>query len=158
LNAAGRQDEANAQYALVAAIQQLYAANGVDTDLELALYTADHGRPEDLPRAVEQARAAVAARPSVVAWDVLAWTLYRSGDLDGAVAAGKEALRLGTRNALMRFHAGMIAAARGETAQAIAFLESALELNPHFSFRYAPEARATLKRLRAIPVAGEDIP
>ena len=58
LSAAGRQDEAAAQYALVAAIQQLYAANGVDTDLELALYTADHGRPEDLPRAVEQARAA----------------------------------------------------------------------------------------------------
>ena len=56
LSAAGRQDEANAQYALVAAIQQLYAANGVDTDLELALFTADHGRPEDLPQAVQQAR------------------------------------------------------------------------------------------------------
>jgi tetratricopeptide (TPR) repeat protein len=157
LSAAGRQDEAAAQYALVAAIQQLYAANGVDTDLELALYTADHGRREDLSRAVEQAQAAVAARPSVVAWDVLAWTLYRSGDLDGAAAASEEALRLGTRNALMQFHAGMIAAARGESATAISLLESALELNPHFSVRYAPEARATLERLRAIPVAGEEI-
>ena len=39
--------------------------------------------PEDLPQAVQQARAQVAARPSIVAWDVLAWTLYRSGDLDG---------------------------------------------------------------------------
>jgi tetratricopeptide (TPR) repeat protein len=149
LTAAGRPDEASAQYALVAAIQQLYAANGVDTDLELALYTADHGRPEDLPRAVEQARAQVAVRPSIVAWDVLAWTLYRSGDLDGAAEASKEALRLGTHNALMQFHAGMIAAARGETAQPISFLESALEINPHFSVRYAPEARATLERLHA---------
>jgi tetratricopeptide (TPR) repeat protein len=157
LSAAGRQDEANAQYALVEAIQQLYAANGVDTDLELALYAADHGRREDLPRAVEQARAQVAVRPSIVAWDVLAWTLYRSGDLDGAAAASKEALRLGTRNALMQFHAGMIAAARGDTEQAITFLESALELNPHFSVRYAPEARATLERLHAIPIAGEEI-
>src|SRR5215207_1584026 len=151
LSAAGRQDEANAQYALVAAIQQLYAANGVDTDLELALYTADHGRPEDMPRAVQQARAQVAERPSIVAWDVLAWTLYRSGDLDGAAAASEEALRLGTRNALMLFHAGMIAAARGQTAEAISFLESALELNPHFSVRFAPEARATLERLHATP-------
>jgi tetratricopeptide (TPR) repeat protein len=147
LSAAGRQDDAAAEYALVAAIQQLYAANGVDTDLELALYTADHGRPEDLPLAVRQARAQVAVRPSIVAWDVLAWTLYRSGDLDGASAASTEALRLGTRNALMRFHAGMIAAARGETAQAITFLESALALNPHFSVRFAPEARATLALL-----------
>src|SRR5829696_4044641 len=158
LTAAGRPDEASAQYALVAAIQQLYAANGVDTDLELALYTADHGRPQDLPRAVEQARAQVAVRPSIVAWDVLAWTLYRSGDLDGAAEASKEALRLGTHNALMQFHAGMIAAARGETAQAISFLESALEINPHFSVRYAPEVRATLERLRAIPTAGEEMP
>src|SRR5918995_2601205 len=155
LSAAGRQNEANAQYALVEAIQQLYAANGVDTDLELALYTADYGRSEDLPRAVEQARAQVAVRPSMVAWDVLAWTLYRSGDLDGAATASKEALRLGTQNALMRFHAGMITAARGETDQAIALLESALELNPHFSVRFAPEARATLEQLRANPNAGE---
>jgi tetratricopeptide (TPR) repeat protein len=157
LSAAGRQNEAAAQYALVAAIQQLYTANGVDTDLELALYTADHGRPEDLPQAVQHAQAAVAARPSVVAWDVLAWTLYRSGDLDGAAAASKEALRLGTRSALMQFHAGMIAAARGETAAAITFLESSLELNPHFSVRYAAEARATLEQLRALPIAGEEI-
>ena len=148
LSAAGRQDEAKTQYALVSAIQQLYAANGVDTDLELALFTADHGRPEDLPIAIEQARAQVAARPSIVAWDILAWTLYRSGDLDGAAEASEQALRLGTQNALMRFHAGMIAAARGETAEAIALLESALDLNPHFSIRYAPQARATLERLR----------
>src|SRR5215207_5354414 len=149
LSAAGRPDEAAAQYALVAAIQQLYAANGVDTDLELALYTTDHGSSEDLPEAVQKARAQVDVRPSIVAWDVLAWTLYRSGDLDGAAEASKEALRLGTHNALMQFHAGMIAAARGETAQAISFLESALEINPHFSVRYAPDARATLERLHA---------
>ena len=35
LAAAGKVDEAAAQFALVEAIQQLHAANGVDTDLEL---------------------------------------------------------------------------------------------------------------------------
>jgi tetratricopeptide (TPR) repeat protein len=149
LMAAGDPDEAAAQYALVAAIQQINASNGVDTDLELALFTADHGTAEELAGAVEQARAAVAARPSVVAWDVLAWTLYRNGDLDGAAEASEQALRLGTRAALMQFHAGMIAAARGQRADAIDHLESALALNPHFSVRYAPEARATLEQLRA---------
>src|SRR5205085_10457022 len=105
---------------------------GVDTDLELALFTADHGRPEDLPHAVEQARAQVAVRPSVTAWDALSWVLYRSGDLDGAAAASEQALRLGTQSALMRFHAGTIAAARGETDKAIRLLDSALALNPGF--------------------------
>ena len=74
--------------------------------------------------------------------------------LDGAAAASEEALRLGTRNALMLFHGGAIAAARGETDQAIAHLQDALDLNPHFSVRYAPEARATLDRL----LAGEATP
>ena len=152
LNAAGRPEEAAAQFALVEAIQKLHTASGVDTDLELALFAADYGGDGDLLQAVEKARAVVATRPSIVAWDVLAWTLYRSGDLEGAAEASEQALRLGTQSALMRFHAGMIAAARGETAQAIAFLESALVLNPHFSVRYEPEARATLERLRALPM------
>lgn len=149
LDAAGRPRDAAAQYALVEAIQQLYAANGVDTDLELALFTADYGDSAALPRAVEQARAVVATRPSVIAWDVLAWTLYRSGDFEGAAAASAEALRLGTRNAMMLFHAGMIAAARGETDEAIAQLQAALELNPYFSVRFGPEARSTLAQLQA---------
>jgi tetratricopeptide (TPR) repeat protein len=85
----------------------------------------------------------------VAAWDVLAWTLYRSGDLDGAAAASEQALRLGTRNAAMLFHAGVIAAARGDADEAITHLQDALDLNPHFSVRYAPEARATLDRLLA---------
>jgi hypothetical protein len=43
----------------------------------------------------------------------------------------------------------MIAAARGDLETAITHLERALALNPHFSIRHAPEARATLDRLRA---------
>ncbi len=147
LHAAGKEDEAAAQYVLVDAIQQIYAANGVDTDLELALYAADYGDPTELPEAVENARAGVAARPGIVAWDVLAWALYRSGDLEGAAEASEQALRLGTRNAQMHFHAGMIAAARGQHDAAIEHLQTALDINPHFSVRYAPEARATLQRL-----------
>jgi tetratricopeptide (TPR) repeat protein len=149
LAAAGREEEAAAQYALVAAIQQLHAANGVNTDLELALFTADHGTPEEIAAAVAQAQAQVAQRRSIAAWDVLSWTLYRLGDLDAAAEASQQALRLGTQNALMFFHAGMIAAARGETEGAITHLDRALTLNPHFSIRHAPAAQATLDRLHA---------
>jgi tetratricopeptide (TPR) repeat protein len=154
LTAAGKPQQGQDQFALVEAIQQIYAANGVDTDLELALFTADHGDPALLPQAVFEARAGVEARPSVVAWDILAWTLYRSGNFDGAAEASASALRLGTNSALMHFHAGMIAAAQGNDEAAMTHLETALDINPHFSIRYAPEARQTLAALRA----GEAIP
>lgn len=149
LTAMGRPREARAQFDLAEAIQQLNAANGVDTDLELALFAADYGKPEDLPTALERARTTVAKRPSVFAYDALAWVQYRSGNLAAARDASRQALRLGTRNALLFFHAGTIAAALGERAEATEFLERALALNPHFSVRFAPEARATLDRLRA---------
>jgi tetratricopeptide (TPR) repeat protein len=62
----GQTAQAQQQYALVRAIQQLHASAGVDVDLELALFEAEHG--SDPARAVAQARAAysrtAAARPS----------------------------------------------------------------------------------------------
>ena len=120
---------------------------GVDTDLEMALFDADHGR--DLPRAVARARDGFARYPSVKAADVLAWTLYQSGDYATAQEASREALRLGTEDALMLFHAGMIEARLGETTAAVDLLQRALRLNPHFSVRYAELARETLRGLGA---------
>lgn len=148
LSARGDENGAASQFATVAAIQQLQAANGVNTDLELALFAADHGDAEAIANAVAQARDGVAVRPSVTAYDTLAWTLYRAGDLDGAAVASEQALRLGTQSAAMHFHAGMIASAQGDTASAITHLRTALQLNPAFSLRYAPVAQAELARLQ----------
>jgi tetratricopeptide (TPR) repeat protein len=148
LSARSDQSGADAQFATVAAIQQLQAANGVNTDLELALFAADHGDAVAVNDAVVQAKAAVSERQSVTAYDTLAWTLDRAGDLDAAATASEQALRLGTQSALMHFHAGMIASARGDTASAISHLQDALSLNPHFSLRYATVTRADLARLQ----------
>ena len=144
--AAGRPEEAAAQDALVDAMRRLQAENGVDTDLEMALFDADRNR--DPAGTVARAREQVAQRPSVVAYDVLAWALFRSGDLNEAREASRQALRLGTQDAVMHFHAGMIEAALGDRAAAATHLQTALDLNPHFSLRYAAEARATLAALR----------
>ena len=137
--AAGRPADAAAQYALAGAEEQLFAAGGVDVDAELALFDADHGR--DLPRTLDRARAAYARRPSVGVADVLAWTLYQSGDYAEAQSMSRTALRLGTQSALMYYHAGMIARALGDTGASAAYLKKALALNPNFSLLYAARAR-----------------
>src|SRR5205823_1283821 len=72
-------DAARAQYNLVEAIDGLFAANGVRTDLELAVFRADHGG--DLESALTAARSEYALRPSIPVTDALAWVEYRAGDL-----------------------------------------------------------------------------
>lgn len=143
--ASGNSAEAQKQYALVGAIQQLYNSNGVDTDLEIALFNADHGI--DPAKAVAQARAAYERRPSIFAADVVAWTLYQNGEYSEAEKFSQKALRLGTQDALKYYHAGMIASKIGDTATARDYLSRALTLNPNFSLRYAPLAKQTLQQL-----------
>ena len=146
--ATGDQGRASETYDLAAAEQQLYRANGVDLDAELALFDADHRR--DLSAALLAARAAMADRPSVRTADILAWTLFQTGDDRDAEAASRQALRLGTQDATMFFHRGMIEARLGQTAAAIADLHQALYINPYFSLLWAPVARSTLTSLGAM--------
>jgi tetratricopeptide (TPR) repeat protein len=145
--AAGRPTDAAKQYDLVRAMQQLFAANGVDTDLELALFDADHGR--DPQAALALARAAYERRPSIKAADTLAWALFKAGQPALARRYADEALRLGTRDALMLYHAGTIAQAQGDSAVAREYLRRALEVNPYFSPLYAARAQQALAKLGA---------
>ena len=135
----GQMDAANEQYALVGVIQQLNAGAGMNVDLEMALFAANHGT--DPTAAVAQARAAYAQRPTLYAADTLAWALYQQGEYEEAWHYSQEALHLGTRDAFLYFHAGMIAQKRGDTATAHTHLQTALEINPYFSPLYAPIAQ-----------------
>ncbi len=139
------------QYALVRTIDTLFRANGVNTDLELALFFADHDL--DLPASLAKARAAYGARPSIHAADALAWTLYKTGNYQEAQHYADTALKLGTRDALKLFHAGMIAKALGQHERARAYLQQAVDLNPHFSLLYSERAADALKDLGTGPVA-----
>lgn len=142
--AIGRADAAK-QYDLVRAMQQLFKANGVDTDLELALFDADHG--QNPQAALALARAAYQHRPSIKASDTLAWTLFKAGQPAEARRYADEALRLGTQDALMLYHAGMIAQAQGDSAAARDDLKRAITINPHFSPLYASRAQQALVAL-----------
>ena len=142
--ATGRSDEAARQYALVHVEEQLFSSNGVNIDLELALFDADHGDPRAALRA---ARGEWARRQSVHVADAYAWALYANGRYEEAAVMSRKAMVLGYRNALFAFHAGMIQLGLGDRAGARLHLSDALAINPYFSIRWAPIARERLATL-----------
>jgi tetratricopeptide (TPR) repeat protein len=144
--ASGQQDAASQQYELVEVIEMLYRANGVDMDMEIALFNADHDK--NITETVALARQAYDNRPSIHGADALAWALYKLGNYEEAQTYAEEALQLGTKDSLKLFHAGMIALKLGNGTQAREYLEEALAINPHFSILYAEEASRTLETLK----------
>jgi tetratricopeptide (TPR) repeat protein len=143
LATSGRTAAADRAYALVGAIERLFAANGVRTELETALFDVDHHR--HVREALDRARAAFAAAPSINAEDALAWALYANGRCGAAERHSARALRLGTRDALKLFHRGMIERCLGRRTASRRFLARALATNPHFSLLYVPTARRLLR-------------
>lgn len=141
----GQGDAAQAQYDLVGVMQQLNAAAGMNVDLEMALFNASHGA--DPTQTVADARAAYAERPTIYGADALAWALYQTGDYAEAWEKSQEALRLNTQDAVLHFHAGMIAQALGDATAARDHLETALAINPYFSPLSGPVAEQTLATL-----------
>jgi tetratricopeptide (TPR) repeat protein len=121
--AAGRTADARRDLALVGAEGQLLASAGVNADVELALYEADHG---DRRRGLELARRAWATAPSVRSADAVGWALTRSGRPEAGLRWAQRALRLGSVDPGLRFHAGMSALAAGRRSEGRAQLRVAL--------------------------------
>jgi tetratricopeptide (TPR) repeat protein len=139
----GQDGQAREQRELMDAIQTLLAENGVKTDLETAVYYADHDiRSQEALALAERAHR---ERPSIQADDGLAWALYRNDRCDEALGYSKRALRLGTQDAAFFFHRGLIERCLGNRAAAERWLTSALETNPGFSVLLAPVAKAILE-------------
>ncbi|MGX6603568.1 tetratricopeptide repeat protein [Micromonosporaceae bacterium Da 78-11] len=116
------------------------------TDIDLVLFYADHG-PAD--QAVRRGRALLAGRPSVSVETAYAWALHAAGRDAEALGHADRGLRLHTRDARAHYYRGMIKLALGDDPGARADLAEALKINPYFSLRYAPTARAALGRLDA---------
>ena len=113
------------------------------------LFVLDHGGTADFERVLGKARAEQRERHDVYGDDLMAWTLYRLGRFSDARTASERALRLGTEDAQLEYHAGMIARATGDTASAVRHLERAMQLNPRFSPSQSPVALRVLDSLRA---------
>ena len=89
--AAGDMQNAVQSYDLARAETALFQASGVDVDLELALFEADHGDPAVALKLAEQS---YATRRTVRTADALAWANHRAGNQVEAARLSAEALRL----------------------------------------------------------------
>lgn len=143
--AAGDQKRAEDYHAVLEAQEILLADAGVSVDLEIALAEADRGVEPDV--AVVAARAEWDRRQSIHVADALGWALLRAGEPEEALEYVDAAVAQGSRFAVFHFHRGMVLAELGRDADAVEALSLALEINPHFSPRWAQVATATLADL-----------
>jgi tetratricopeptide (TPR) repeat protein len=146
LDATGRKADARRQFELVEVQTRLYESNGVLSDVETFVYLADHHllRRDD----VADLQRLYGRRPSIRVADALGWALYSVGEAEEARRYALAALRLGTRDPLYLFHAGMIAHEVGDRSMARRHLARALALNETFSVLHADTARKVLHSLR----------
>ncbi len=149
----GLEAEATETYALVRAIATLQEDAGQIVDLEMAIFEAD--QEDDPERALTLARATHQVRPdNVYVNDALAWALLRSGDAAAAVGPMEEALRLGSADPLVRYHAAEVFLAVGDTDRARAELTQALSGTPWFSFAHHDRALELADQLGIVPGSG----
>lgn len=140
---AGRDKDANAQYALVEKIGRFNELNGSLYNRQVSQFYSDHDlKPEE---AYANAAKEYATRRDIYGADTLAWAALKSGKITEAQSAITEALRLGTKDARIFYHASMIARAAGENAAAQEYHRRMVALNPQFDLMQAAIARKTFE-------------
>ncbi|MBV7698927.1 tetratricopeptide repeat protein [Streptomyces sp. TRM70350] len=148
----GLDQAARAQYDLLHAQVRSAAEGGVDEELVLGRFEADHGDPEE---AVRRLRAEWRKQPGIAVADALGWALHRAGQHEEALEYAERATDKerggGVRSALYAYHRGMIEHAVGLDGPARRHLREALLINPYFSPLWAPLAREVLQELGEPP-------
>ncbi|MFJ9627555.1 tetratricopeptide repeat protein [Streptomyces sp. NPDC101175] len=148
----GLTQAARVQYDTLRALAARDAAGGVDDDLVLGVFEADHG---DAREAVRLLRGEWARQPGIAVADALGWALHRAGqDAEALRFASTATDRVhggGVRDALYAFHRGMIERELDKAASARRHLQEALQINPYFSPLRVPLAQQALAALGEPP-------
>ena len=110
-----------------------------------SLFLLDHDREVD--RVLANAEQELRTRRDVYGYDLVAWALHKTGRDGEALQFMNQALALGTRDAMLYFHAGMIEHALGADSAARARLHTALQINPQWHPFQPAAARAVLDSL-----------
>ncbi|WP_432196944.1 tetratricopeptide repeat protein [Streptomyces sp. bgisy027] len=133
------------------------AEGGVDEELVLGRFEADHGAPES---AVRRLRGEWRRQPGIAVADALGWALHRAGEDEEALRFARVATDRhrggGVRSALYVYHLGMIERELEMPGAARRHLQEALRISPRFSPTRVPLAEQALRELGEPSV--EDVP
>lgn len=143
--ALGQTKKARDQYRLVEATATLSRVRGGTDNRQRALFYLDHNR--NLAEALRLARADLHVRHDIYTYDTLAWAYYKNKQFKDAQSAMQRALVRGTRDAMLFFHAGVIAAANGDKTGAKKWLRQAMTINPLFHPQAPQQAKELLDTL-----------
>ena len=141
----GKPELAKQQYELVEYIGRLNSLNQALYNRELAYFYADHDTK--LAESLELAKRELDYRKDIYAYDLLGWSLYKNDKVEEARHSIEKALTLGTQDAKLFFHAGMIYHRLGEREKAKHYLTKAIVTKPYFHILYAETAQKNLEQL-----------
>lgn len=85
-----------------------------------------------LDKALSLAKRDMKLRSDIYTYDTLAWMHYKNNNLDSAKTLINKALKFGTKDAELYFHAGMIDFKLGNYESASNYMKKVLEINPKF--------------------------
>ena len=117
----------------------------MNANRELIAYDLDRGH--NPAQALQIARGEIAKRHDIHTLDAYAWALHANGQDAEAKKQVSKANAVGVRDALIFYHAGVIAEGQNDLSSATHFLKVSLETNPEAET--ATAARAALDRLTA---------
>jgi tetratricopeptide (TPR) repeat protein len=140
----GQAEEAKRQYERFESLERKNAVAENDWH-HLVYFWADHN--QNLDEALTLARRAREQRADIHTCDALAWTLFKQGQFTEAKASIDEATRLGTRDARILYHAGLIYNELGDRRKAAEYLRLALEMNTSFDLLQADTAHRVLNTI-----------
>ncbi len=143
----GKTSEANKQYELIEYIALLEEKNGQIHNRQLAMYYADHNLKRE--KAVELAHNELKIRKDIYGYDAYAWCLFKAGKIQEANRIIPLALKMGTRDPMLYYHAGEIFMKAGKQEEGRKFLRTALEINPYFHLEYSKRAQEYLQQIGA---------
>ena len=134
----GNKELAEVQYQKAINVLNSYKQKGVNTDVEMALLNNDLGKDLNESQIALQ-KIIESGSHNIKVYDALAWINYKLGNYDKAQKNIEQALRLGTKDPLMFFHAGKIFEKTGQPDKAKEHLEFSLEINPYYESLFIQE-------------------